>query len=227
MKKFYSFVMAALLGAFAANAQLNFATGTPDKFTKVAAGGTVVCDKGQDDGVELIYDPEIWVESTLAMKNLRVVIKSPNTIQFCGDGNCKNITSITADKMEVGPGKPRPLLIEYKPADDKFEPFDVEVTASNPLDPESAVTCKIHFGEASTSINEVNGSGNEILFSAGHLNYNVNGVATVKIYTILGEQVLSTTVKGQGSIDLSTLGKGAYIYQASGALKASGKFLRR
>lgn len=70
------------------------------------------------------------------------------------------------------------------------------------------------------SITSVDG----INYSAGALRYNFAAPTNVAVYSIAGNQVLSRTVSGNGSIDLGTLHRGIYIYNAGGT---TGKFVVR
>ncbi len=70
------------------------------------------------------------------------------------------------------------------------------------------------------SITSVDG----ISYSAGALRYNFAAPTNVAVYSIAGNQVLSRTVSGNGSIDLGTLHRGIYIYNAGGT---TGKFVVR
>lgn len=63
-----------------------------------------------------------------------------------------------------------------------------------------------------------------INYSAGALRYNFAAPTNVAVYSIAGNQVLSRTVSGNGSIDLGTLHRGIYIYNAGGT---TGKFVVR
>ena len=63
-----------------------------------------------------------------------------------------------------------------------------------------------------------------ISYSAGALNFNFSTPTTVAVYSIAGNQVLSRTVSGNGSIELGNLHRGIYIYSAAGT---TGKFVVR
>lgn len=67
-----------------------------------------------------------------------------------------------------------------------------------------------------------------INYSAGALRYNFAASTNVAVYSIAGNQVLSRTVSGNGSIDLGTLHRGIYIYiYIYNAGGTTGKFVVR
>lgn len=230
MKKLYTLLMAAVLGSMAANAELSWSVGSKAGEKPVTSGSTIACSDYEDDGENYIFDPHLWLQSTSAMKNCQITIKSEKPVQFCGTGSCVFVTERTFENVVLGPNAPVNMMLEYpQPMDDglDFTPFTCEIEAKNPLSESTARTIKIVFGKDATGIYEVNPAGNEISFAAGAFNYNVQGNAELKVFTLLGAQVLSTRISGNGSLSVSNLGKGAYIYQVSGAMKASGKFICR
>lgn len=60
------------------------------------------------------------------------------------------------------------------------------------------------------------------LESGNSLSYNVNGNGRLEVYSILGTRLVDRAVSGNGSLDLSGLGRGVYIYRAG---RISGKIV--
>ena len=55
-------------------------------------------------------------------------------------------------------------------------------------------------------------------------NYNVSAPTALSVYSIVRKQVMSTDIEGRGTIDLSDLASGIYVYRAG---HSSGKFIVR
>lgn len=82
-------------------------------------------------------------------------------------------------------------------------------------------TCKIILGvdpEKAAGINGV-GSKKPVSFANNTLTFNIVSAATVSLYSVTGTEVLKKDISTVGSISLSTLPKGVYIYKANGASK--------
>ena len=82
-------------------------------------------------------------------------------------------------------------------------------------------TCKIILGvdpEKAAGINGV-GSKKPVSFANNTLTFNIVSAATVSLYSVTGTEVLKKDISTAGSISLSTLPKGVYIYNANGASK--------
>lgn len=82
-------------------------------------------------------------------------------------------------------------------------------------------TCKIILGvdpEKAAGINGV-GSKKPVSFANNTLTFNIASAATVSLYSVTGTEVLKKDISTAGSISLSTLPKGVYIYKANGASK--------
>lgn len=82
-------------------------------------------------------------------------------------------------------------------------------------------TCKIILGvdpEKAAGINGV-GSKKTVSFANNTLTFNIASAATVSLYSVTGSEVLKKDISTAGSISLSTLPKGVYIYKVSGTSK--------
>jgi hypothetical protein len=82
-------------------------------------------------------------------------------------------------------------------------------------------TCKIILGvdpEKAAGINGV-GSKKTVSFANNTLTFNFASAATVSLYSVTGSEVLKKDISTAGSISLSTLPKGVYIYKVNGASK--------
>ena len=82
-------------------------------------------------------------------------------------------------------------------------------------------TCKIILGvdpEKAAGINGV-GSKKPVNFANNILTFNIGSAATMSLYSVTGSEVLKKDISTAGSISLSTLPKGVYIYKVSGTIK--------
>ena len=82
-------------------------------------------------------------------------------------------------------------------------------------------TCKIILGvdpEKAAGINGI-GSKKPVSFANNTLTFNIASAATVSLYSVTGSEVLKKDISTAGSISLSTLPKGVYIYKVNGASK--------
>lgn len=82
-------------------------------------------------------------------------------------------------------------------------------------------TCKIILGvdpEKAAGINGIS-SKKPVSFANNTLTFNIVSAATVSLYSVTGTEVLKKDISTAGSISLSTLPKGVYIYKANGASK--------
>ena len=82
-------------------------------------------------------------------------------------------------------------------------------------------TCKIILGvdpEKAAGINGI-GSKKTVSFANNTLTFNIASAATVSLYSVTGSEVLKKDISTAGSISLSTLPKGVYIYKVNGASK--------
>ena len=82
-------------------------------------------------------------------------------------------------------------------------------------------TCKIILGvdpEKAAGINGI-GSKKTVSFANNTLTFNIASAATVSLYSVTGSEVLKKDISTTGSISLSTLPKGVYIYKVNGAIK--------
>jgi hypothetical protein len=82
-------------------------------------------------------------------------------------------------------------------------------------------TCKIILGVDPEKAAGINGVGSKKTVSCANntLTFNIASAATVSLYSVTGSEVLKKDISTAGSISLSTLPKGVYIYKVNGASK--------
>lgn len=91
--------------------------------------------------------------------------------------------------------------------------------------PEEKVTVTINFlvkpADEVGALDNVAANGEYVRLESGNtLSYNLNGNTHIEVYSILGTRMIDRHVSGHGSLSLSGLGRGVYIYRAG---KLSGK----
>lgn len=82
-------------------------------------------------------------------------------------------------------------------------------------------TCKIILGVDPEKAAGISGTGSKkpVSFANNTLTFNIASAATVSLYSVTGSEVLKKDISTAGSISLSTLPKGVYIYKVNGASK--------
>lgn len=95
--------------------------------------------------------------------------------------------------------------------------------------PNDKITVTINFivkpAEEVGGVDNVAVNGEFVRLESGNsLSYNVNGNGRLQVYSILGTRLVDRAVSGHGSLDLSGLGRGVYIYRTG---RISGKIVVR
>lgn len=82
-------------------------------------------------------------------------------------------------------------------------------------------TCKIILGVDPEKAAGINGTGSKkpVSFASNTLTFNLGSAATVSLYSVTGSEVLKKDINSTGSVSLSTLPKGVYIYKVNGTSK--------
>lgn len=82
-------------------------------------------------------------------------------------------------------------------------------------------TCKIILGVDPEKAAGINGTGSKkpVSFASNTLTFNLGSAATVSLYSVTGTEVLKKDINSTGSVSLSTLPKGVYIYKVNGTSK--------
>lgn len=82
-------------------------------------------------------------------------------------------------------------------------------------------TCKIILGVDPEKAAGISGTGSKkpVSFASNTLTFNLGSAATVSLYSVTGSEVLKKDINSTGSVSLSTLPKGVYIYKVNGTSK--------
>ncbi len=153
-----------------------------------------------------------------------VSIDKADDVAFCFNGceflNAGNNYSFTHSGKVVRKGEEYDLGIHVQHDNKWTENYTRELNLTLVQKGET-FTCKIILGvdpEKAAGINSV-GSKKTVSFANNTLTFNIASAATVSLYSVTGTEVLKKDISTAGSISLSTLPKGVYIYKVNGASK--------
>jgi hypothetical protein len=153
-----------------------------------------------------------------------VSIDKADDVAFCFNGceflNAGNNYSFTHSGKVVRKGEEHDLGIHVQNDNKWTENYTRELNLTLVQKGET-FTCKIILGvdpEKAAGINGV-GSKKTVSFANNTLTFNIASAATVSLYSVTGSEVLKKDISTAGSISLSTLPKGVYIYKVNGASK--------
>ena len=225
MKKIFTslFLMATALMATAQNFTVTAFDGT-----KTLKDGDVI-ECGYEEGLfGYNWDPSIVVTCN---KNLTLTVTADaempavGAVQFCGlTGQCQRLN-----------GTPEVRTNAYN-AGDKV-PMQLDIIGGNVVEPVNATlqitdgqeTVKItvtFVGESQEelAISSVAAKGLQVSVNGRSLNFISDNSAELTLYTISGQSAVSRRISGSGSLNLSHLPAGVYIYRAG---NKTGKIILR
>lgn len=153
--------------------------------------------------------------------------------QDCSFGLCKpgpfNNTYDLIELKDMGYTSPYYLQIHrgMQSLDAATEVGDLTgiLTVADANNEDDKVTVTINFlvkpAEEVGALDNVAANGEYVRLESGNtLSYNLNGNTHIEVYSILGTRMIDRHVSGHGSLSISGLGRGVYIYRAG---KLSGK----
>lgn len=153
-----------------------------------------------------------------------VSVDKADDVAFCFNGckflNAGNNYSFTHSGKVVRKGEEHDLGIHVQHDNKWTENYTRELNLTLVQKGET-FTCKIILGvdpEKAAGINSVD-SKKTVSFANNTLTFNIASAATVSLYSVTGSEVLKKDISTAGSISLSTLPKGVYIYKVNGASK--------
>lgn len=219
MKRLTSAIAIFIAGALAASAAVNVTY----KNAQVADGSTITL--GKDAFTPLTGIPGYTVKAEIdvagaAPVNIDVVSTS-NDVMFCfTNGNCFpwseadgkytstasfNTATQTIDLHMESYGDAIPTVnstLDFTVSDKLFDTMSFRVVIDSSAD--SGVK-----GVLADDITGVNVRGNRLV-------YRVQGASPLTVYTLAGNVAMRRTISGSGSIDLSSLPMGMYVYRGAG-----------
>ena len=214
MKKSLLITMALMLGV-SAYAETSLYMGD----TKMEAGKTYTCPVTEYELGGYQLDPKLNVRSDVdATFTFAYKCTTGQEITFCGNGKCDDYVecSYTTSIGVGGKWKAELHYIDAKAKDPEELPKDINVELT--LDANS-YTLIMNSSEGKVTMIQKD---RNVAFSDNALVFSLSGAANATVYDMQGRKVLSTVVNGNGTLDLNSLGRGAYIYRIG---NISGKIL--
>lgn len=227
MKKLLS-IVAFLALAITANAQLSFVCDGKE----IASGATFTtskCDPKilEEDGAYAFF-PDVSIKST---ENAKVTVnaRSTKSFSFCMDGNCLPGNN-TTKKTDLEANIPKGLNIEPGGLYEDIVTFKYDIYAfitGKESTTKITMTLVVTNDPKVLGVNNIVADNEKVSFANGALNYSFATAAprTISLATVSGAEVAKWNVaSANGSLSLSALKPGLYVYSVSGS-KAKGKIV--
>ncbi|MDE6367806.1 MAG: hypothetical protein K2K94_01050, partial [Muribaculaceae bacterium] len=179
----------------------------------------------EDDYKEVKMDPKLSLSTDIYSSNIKITATctSGQSIQMCAGGTCRGGESVTKEKVTVRPNQKLDIGFDYSDEFDLDEPIPTVVTvieAEDVTESGSKVQFIIEMGEEGASVTAIEVF-DDIKAVEGGIAYKSSGNCALRIVNILGVNVYSANVSGEGVINLP---KGLYVYTFG---KRSGKIYIR
>lgn len=227
MKKLLS-IVAFLALAITAHAQLSFVCDGKE----IASGATFAtskCDPTilEEDGAYAFF-PDVSIKCT-ENANVTVNARSTKSFSFCMDVHClsgNNITKITNLEANI----PKGLNIEPGGFYEDIVTFKYDISAfitGKESTTKITMTLVVTNDQKVLGVNNIKATNEKVSFANGALNYSFATAAprTISLATVSGAEVAKWNVaSANGSLSLSALKPGLYVYSVSGS-KAKGKIV--
>lgn len=227
MKKLLS-IVAFLALAITAHAQLSFVCDGKE----IASGATFAtskCDPTilEEDGAYAFF-PDVSIKST-ENANVTVNARSIKSFSFCMDGNCLPGNN-TTKKTDLEANIPKGLNIEPGGLYEDIVTFKYDIYAfitGKESTTKITMTLVVTNDQKVLGVNNILADNEKVSFANGALNYSFATAAprTISLATVSGAEVAKWNVaSANGSLSLSALKPGLYVYSVSGS-KAKGKIV--
>lgn len=227
MKKLLS-IVAFLALTITAHAQLSFVCDGKE----IASGATFAtskCDPGMLEELgAYAFFPDVSIKST---ENANVTVKASSTtsFKFCYGGSCAVGRSFTkAQDLEAN--QPISLLLEPDGLFETTVTFKYNIAAfitGKESTTKITMTLVVTNDQKVLGVNNIVADNEKVSFANGALNYSFATAAprTISLATVSGAEVAKWNVaSANGSLSLSALKSGLYVYSVSGS-KAKGKIV--
>lgn len=223
MKKIFT---SMLLMAVAAVASAQNFTVTAFNGTQTLKDGDVI-ECGYEEGMfGMTWDPAIEV---LCNKNLTLTVTANapagNKIQFCGiTGNCAMLSGTPETRSNsYKEGDKVPMRLDINPGF-IVEPVDATLKITDGTETVNITVTFVAESQEELKIANVAAGGINLSLKGRTLNFNTDSATDLTLYTISGQSAISRRISGHGSVNLTNLPSGVYIYRAG---KKTGKFILR
>lgn len=233
MKKIVLSAALITAAAFTANAQELFFTynGEPlENGASITYDGFTADDYGMGSGyIEYKVDPGIHIVSD-DTADVNITVKSNVQVNFCAGGQCITGTDLIKEDVELTENVPQNLELDYVQevydgSDIDIPVIELTVTAWYTYDEENVITLKVKMGGFNTPVEKLTVNGNNVNVVGKTLNYSLDGASNITLFSLSGKTLMNKAVSGNGSINLSNLPSGVYLYRVEGLKNKSGKFI--
>ena len=180
--------------------------------------------------IEYKLDPEIFI-TTDENVNVSVKVESNVSVQFCAfDGMCTMGTKLTKSNFLLEENKPENLLLDwvgetYDGSDIDLPLINMTITAWDMDNPSNQTVIYVTMGGFNTPVESITSDKNGVKVAGKTLTYELSSAANISIYSLSGKTIVSKTVNGKGTINLSNLTSGVYVYRVEGKNGKTGKFI--
>lgn len=226
MKKLFS-IVAFLALAITAHAQLSFVCDGKE----IASGATFTTSKCDPEMLEIgcyAFSPDVSIKST---ENANVTVKASSTksFQFCYGGSCAVGSSFTRSR-DLEANQPISLLLEPGGFYENTVTFKYDISAfitGKESTTKITMTLVVTNDQKVLGVNNIKADNEKVSFANGALNYSFATAAprAISLATVSGAEVAKWNVaSANGSLSLSALKPGLYVYSVSGS-KAKGKIV--
>lgn len=212
------FTSLLMLGAaFAASAQ-NFTVNSVDG--PVANGATLTIGYDYNSEWELYdWDPELTIHANKAgTYTVSATASESGVVQFCGfTGQCTILKPSASRSGSIAAGQDLAMQLDINGAFELLaKPVSMEVTVT---DGSETIKFTVNFvnEDRSAGITAPAKAAGSLRFSARTLNYSLENGATFTLYNISGRQVMSRVLSGTGSVSLTAIPAGVYVYRCGTA----------
>lgn len=176
----------------------------------------------------LCFFPDVSIKST---ENANVTVKASSTksFQFCYGGSCAVGRSFTRSQ-DLEANQPISLLLEPGGFYENTVTFNYDISAfvtGKESTTKITMTLVVTNDKEVLGVNNIKADNEKVSFANGALNYSFATAAlrTISLATVSGAEVAKWNVaSANGSLSLSALKPGLYVYSVSGS-KAKGKIV--
>lgn len=216
MNKIFTSIL--MLGAaFAASAQ-NFTVSSVDG--PVANGAVLTSGYVYNAEWEMYdWDPELTIHANKAGNyTVSATASESGIVQFCGfTGQCSILKPSVSRSGAIAAGQDMNMQLDIKGMYELLEkPVALEVTVT---DGSETIKFTVNFVnvEHQAGLSAPSKAAGSLRFSGRTLNFSVENAATFTLYNISGRQVMSRALAGTGSVNLSAIPAGVYVYRCGTA----------
>lgn len=167
----------------------------------------------EDDYKEVTMNPNLSLATNIYSSSIKLTATctSGQSIQVCADGKCFGGESVTKEKLTVRPSQRLDIGFDYHDYLELDVPIPTVVTvieAEDVTESGSKVQFIIEMGEEGAAVTAIEVC-DDIKAVEGGITYKASENCALRIVNILGVNVYSANVSGEGVINLP---KGLYVY---------------